>query len=42
MAKGLEFCSNDREMYDEILSTYLQNGLENMKKIIIQIWELTS
>lgn len=35
MAKGLEFCSNDREMYDEILSTYLQNGLENMKKIML-------
>lgn len=35
MAKGLEFCSNDREMYDEILSTYLQNGLENMKNIML-------
>ena len=35
MAKGLEYCSNDREMYDEILTTYLQNGLENMKKIML-------
>lgn len=35
MAQGLEFCSNDREMYDEILSTYLQNGLENMKNIML-------
>ena len=35
IAKGLEYCSNDREMYDEILTTYLQNGLENMKKIML-------